>query len=198
MKTSAPCKEGFGHARDGETPARDASDSLLDVRAVAGMLGVSASWVRRHASQLPCVRVGRMVRFDSSLLFWQLQAKMQGGKPLKPERTDMFFRYQRGFVYQKGRKVKVWYGRIRENVRNPDGQIERRHRNIRLRELSERWEKAEGSTMKTTTLHHYKNALRATFFRNSGIGKSPKSTVKISKPSLRKKLASTARALFAA
>jgi integrase len=192
VKTSAPCKEGFGHALNGETPTRDASDSLLDVRAVAGVLGVSASWVRRHASQLPCVRVGRMVRFDSSLLFYQLQAKMQGGKPLKPERTDMFFRYQRGFVYQKGRKVKVWYARIREDVRNPDGQIERRHRNIRLgtldeyptksaarnrlsellkgsppkmemsfRELSERWEKAEGSTMKATTLHHYKNALRA-------------------------------------
>jgi integrase len=30
-----------------------------------------------------------------------------------------------------------------------------------FRELTERWEKAEGSTMKATTLHHYKNALRA-------------------------------------
>jgi len=136
--------------------------------------------------------MGRMVRFDSVLLFLQLQAKMQGGESLKPERTDMFFRYQRGFVYQKGRNVKVWYGRIREDVRDPDGQIERRHRNIRLgtldelptksaarkrlsellkdshpktemsfRDLAERWEKAEGSTIKATTLHHYKNALRA-------------------------------------
>jgi len=136
--------------------------------------------------------MGRMVRFDSVLLFLQLQAKMQGGESLKPERTDMFFRYQRGFVYQKGRNVKVWYGRIREDVRDPDSQIERRHRNIRLgtldelptksaarkrlsellkdshpktemsfRDLAERWEKAEGSTIKATTLHHYKNALRA-------------------------------------
>jgi integrase len=79
-----------------------------------------------------------------------------------------------------------------EDVRHPDGEVERRHRNIRLgtleefptkgaarkhlatllkeappkmemsfRELAERWEKAEGSTMKGTTLHHYKNALRA-------------------------------------
>jgi hypothetical protein len=133
-----------------------------------------------------------MVRFDSALLFRGLQAKMQSGKSLKPERTDMFFRYQRGFVYQKGRNVKVWYGRIREDVRNPNGQIERRHRNVRLgtldeystknaarkrlaellkdsppkmemtfRDLAERWERAEGSTMKATTLHHYKNALRA-------------------------------------
>jgi integrase len=133
-----------------------------------------------------------MVRFDSSLLFGELRTKMQSGKPLKPERTDMFFRYQRGFVYQKGRSVKVWYGRVREDFRKPDGEVERRHRNIRLgtldelptksaarkhlakllkdsppkmemtfRELTERWEKAEGSTIKGTTLHHYKNALRA-------------------------------------
>jgi integrase len=168
------------------------SKALLDVRATADLLGVSTSWVRRHVAELPCVRVGRMVRFDSSLLFSQLQAKIKSGKSLKPERTDMFFRYQRGFVYQKGRNVKVWYGRIREDVRNSDGQIERRHRNMRLgtldelptksaarkrlsellkdsppktemnfRELAERWERAEGSTIKATTLHHYKNALRA-------------------------------------
>ncbi len=30
-----------------------------------------------------------------------------------------------------------------------------------FKELAERWEKAEGSTLKTTTLRHYKNALRA-------------------------------------
>lgn len=81
--------------------------------------------------------MGRLIRFDSVLLFRQLQAKILGGKSLKPERADMFFRYQRGFVYQKGRNVKVWYGRIREDVRNPDGQIERRHRNIRLGTLDE-------------------------------------------------------------
>jgi integrase len=133
-----------------------------------------------------------LIRFDEELLSRQLSARIESGKPLKPERTDMFFRYQRGFVYQKGRKVKVWYGRIREDVRNPDGEAERRHRNIRLgtleelptksaarkhlaellkdsppkmemsfRKLAERWEKAEGSTMKATTLSHYKNALRA-------------------------------------
>ena len=169
-----------------------ASKSLLDVRLAAKVFGVSTSWIRRHITELPAIRVGRFIRFDAELLSEQLRARIEIGKPLRPERTDMFFRYQRGFVYQKGRKAKVWYGVFREDVRNPDGQVERRQRNIRLgtledlpsksaarkrlsellknappktemcfRELAERWEKAEGSTIKATTLHHYKNALRA-------------------------------------
>lgn len=79
--------------------------------------------------------------------------------------------------------MKIWYGMFREDVRNPDGQIERRLRKIRLgtvaelptknaarnllsdilrssststdmsfEELVKRWERAEGSTMKATTL----------------------------------------------
>jgi Phage integrase, N-terminal SAM-like domain len=133
--------------------------------------------------------VGRFIRFDAELLSEQLRARIEIGKSLKPERTDMFFRYQGGFV---GSKARVWYGVSREDVRNPDGQMERRQRNIRLgtlgelptksaarkrlsellknappktemsfQELAKRWEKAEGSTMKATTLHHCKNALRA-------------------------------------
>lgn len=101
-------------------------------------------------------------------------------------------RYQRGYVYQTGKNVKVWYGVYREDVRKPDGTTERRQRNVRLgtfaelptknaarkkladllqsanpstdmelRELAERWERAEGPAMKSTTLNHYKNALRA-------------------------------------
>jgi len=171
---------------------RESSKSLLDVRLAAKVFGVSTSWIRRHVTELPAIRVGRFIRFDADLLSEQLRARIEIGKSLKPERTDMFFRYQRGFVYQKGRKAKVWYGVFREDVRNPDGQIERRQRNIRLgtldelptksaarkrlsellnnappklemsfQELAKRWENAEGSTMKATTLHHYKNALRA-------------------------------------
>jgi len=192
VKASASSERSSASALNAETQSPDVSNSLFDLRTTADLLGVSASWVRRHISELPCVRVGRLIRFDSILLFRQLQAKIQGGKSLKPERTDMFFRYQRGFVYQKGRSVKVWYGVFREDVRNPNGQIERRQRNIRLgtldelpsksaarnrlsellkssppktemsfQELADRWEKAEGSTMKATTLRHYKNALRA-------------------------------------
>ncbi len=104
----------------------------------------------------------------------------------------MLFRYQRGYVYLTGKKVKVWYGMFREDVRTPEGQVRRRQRHVRLgtrgelptrsaarsrlaelfrsstpttemnfRELVERWQKAVGPTMKTTTLRHYRNALRA-------------------------------------
>lgn len=170
----------------------DLPNSLLSVRAAADLLGVSTSWVRRHAPELPCARVGRLIRFDALLLSEQLRARIESGKSLKPERTPMLSRYQRGYLYQTGKKLKVWYGMYGKDVRKPDGQIERRQRHIRLgtlaelptksaarnrlsellktspakpdmsfQELVERWEKAEGSTMKPTTLRHHKNTLRA-------------------------------------
>ena len=104
----------------------------------------------------------------------------------------MLFRYQRGFVYLSGKNLKVWYGMFREDVRMPDGEIERRQRNVRLgtlaelptknaarsrlsellqgsisttemsfQELASRWEKAEGPSMKQSTLAHYHHALSA-------------------------------------
>lgn len=164
----------------------------LDIRAVADVLDVSTSWVRRHLAEIPHERLGRLIRFDPALLSQRLQETMRGGKSLKPERTPMPSRYQRGYVYLSGRKKKVWYGMFREDIRTPDGQIERRQRKIRLgslaelptknaarerladllrasattidmsvRELAERWERAEGPTMKPTTLGHYRNALNA-------------------------------------
>ena len=192
MKSSAFSETSSAWVLDGKTQSPDTSNSLLDVRAAADLLGVSTSWVRRHIPELPCVRVGRLIRFDAVLLFRQVQEKIQSGKSLKPERTFMLSRYQRGYVYQLGTKLKVWYGMFREDVRKPDGQIERRQRNMRLgtlaelptksaarsrlsellktspakldmsfQELVERWEKAEGSTMKATMLRHHKNTLRA-------------------------------------
>lgn len=42
------------------------TDRLLDAKEVAARLGVSESWVREAArtGALPCVRLGRYVRFD--------------------------------------------------------------------------------------------------------------------------------------
>lgn len=105
---------------------------------------------------------------------------------------NMLCRYQRGSVYQKGRRLKTWYGVFREDVRDSQGQVKRRQRKVRLgtlaelptknaarnrlteflkssssgtdmsfHELVERWQKAEGATLKPTTLSHYQNALRA-------------------------------------
>jgi len=81
--------------------------------------------------------VGRLIRFDALLLSEQPRAKIESGKSSKPERTLMLSRYQRGYLYQTGKKLKVWYGMYREDVRKPDGQIERRQHHIRLGTLAE-------------------------------------------------------------
>ena len=91
---------------------------------------------------------------------------------------------------------------FREDIRTPDGQIDRRQRKIRLgsltelptknaarnklveflrssdatvdmtfQELTERWTKAEGPTMKPTPLAHYQNALRAYVLPRFGMRK---------------------------
>ncbi len=108
------------------------SPQLVTVEEAAKVLGFSESWVRRHVAELPVVRFGRAIRFDSSLLSREPQGTMADGKSLKPERTPMLSRYQRGYVYQTGSKVKTWYGMFREDVPQPDGRIVRRQRNVRL------------------------------------------------------------------
>jgi Phage integrase, N-terminal SAM-like domain len=165
---------------------------LLDIPAAADLLAVSTCWVRRHLAEIPHERLGRLIRFDPVLLSRWLKERMQGGKSLKPERAPMPSRYQRGSVYQTGKRKKIWYGMFSEDICTPDGQIERRQRKIRLgslaelptknaarerlsdmlrastttidvtfQELTERWEQAEGPTLKSTTLGHYRNALKA-------------------------------------
>lgn len=110
---------------------------LLTTSEAASFLNVSESWVRRHSVELPVVRLGRAVRFDSSLLSPPIQGRMPSGKPLEPERKQMLSRYQRGYVYQTGSKLKTWYGMFREDVPQPDGGVVRRQRNVRLGTLAE-------------------------------------------------------------
>src|SRR5258708_16183399 len=105
------------------------SQQYMTVAEVAKRLGVSQSWVRRHKAELPVVRCGRLVRFDSLLLSQHIQATMPSGKPLKPRRTQMFNRNQRGRVHNLGKK-KVRYGMYREDVKTPTGQNERPHTQI--------------------------------------------------------------------
>jgi hypothetical protein len=54
---------------------REASKSLLDVRLAAKVFGVSTSWIRRHITELPTIRVGRFIRFDAELLSEQLRGQ---------------------------------------------------------------------------------------------------------------------------
>jgi len=109
---------------------------LLTAPEVAQRLGVSESWVRRHASELPIVPVGRLIRFDGSLISERFNGTLSAGKSLKPERAIMPSRFQRGYVFQKGKKLKTWYGVYREDVRTPAG-ITRVQRKVRLGTLAE-------------------------------------------------------------
>jgi integrase len=114
-------------------------NSLLDVKETAEMLNVSVSWVRRHVSELPSVRVGRLVRFDPQLLSLKFQGTKKTGNRLKSERiVPMFRRYQTGSVIQRGKKgQRMWYGIFRQDVPQPDGDVRRKQVFVRLGPVSE-------------------------------------------------------------
>ena len=180
------------YADSGSSPPSTPENRLLTVVEAAHFLGVSESWVRRHQHELPVVRTGRLVRFDSVLMQRRFCGKEVTGSRLKTGENMSLQRYQDGHVYKRGKEKKVWYGMYREDIRTPDGRTIRRQRNVRLgtmaelptknaakqklsdfmnksspstemtfEELAERWQRAEGPTMKASTLHHYQNALRA-------------------------------------
>lgn len=52
---------------------------LLNVKQLAGALGVKASWVYQRTAEgsIPCVRVGRYVRFDLARVMRWLAAEQQ-------------------------------------------------------------------------------------------------------------------------
>jgi integrase len=119
---------------------REPAAALLTVIETATLLNVSESWVRRHAHELPCVRLGGHLRFDRALLLRQIERKLSSGSPLKPERGSAMIqprRYQQGYVFKTGKKVKTWYGMYREDVRRADGTLMRRQRKVRLGTLAE-------------------------------------------------------------
>jgi hypothetical protein len=94
--------------------------TVLSVQETASFLGVSASWVRRHLAELPVVPMpGRLVRIDSA----KIQGTMMDGKSLKPQEPTMVNRFQRGRVYERGKK-KMWYGRFRLETLDAKGERE--------------------------------------------------------------------------
>jgi len=99
---------------------------------------VSTSWIRRHAAELPHLRLGRLVRFDSQLLTAKFRIQFTAGKPLpEPERnviSPMKARWQQGSVY---RSNGMWYGRYRADERDADGNLRRRCVRVRLGAISE-------------------------------------------------------------
>jgi integrase len=122
--------------------ARRVDGLLLDVRETADLLGVSESWVRRHTTELPVVRVGRLIKFDRPSLHRQFQVKPSAGNRMEQKGDASMFqaaktRYQTGRVYKKGKKVVKWYGQFREDQIGADGKLFRVQKNICLGSLSE-------------------------------------------------------------
>jgi excisionase family DNA binding protein len=114
----------------------------MDVNEAAHVLGVSESWVRRHVSELPAVRVGRLVRFDRPSLLRQFQVKSDSGNRMKQKGENLMFqakmtRYQSGRVYKKGKKEVKWYGQFREDQLDADGKLFRVQKNVCLGTVGE-------------------------------------------------------------
>jgi integrase len=109
----------LGHNSDAAAPQERGSlpegdGSLMTVAEAASFLHVSQSWVRRHISELPAGRYGRVIRIDGD----RLKRTIEAGKSLRPERAIMPRRYQRGSVFFDN-KSKQWKGRYRLDM--PDG-----------------------------------------------------------------------------
>jgi integrase len=103
---------------------------LLTIRETAAYLHVSESWARRHISELPVTRLGRMIRIDPE----GLERIIQDGKSLEPEtRKNMVpRRWQKGFVRQRGLN---WSGIYRVDVQTENG-IERKPKEVVLGPIS--------------------------------------------------------------
>ena len=169
----------------------DDDKPLMTVAKAATFLNCSESWVRRHLTELPHTRRGRLIRIDGQ----QVKSRIEDRKSLEPTRRLMpNNRYQRGGVYLRGKRKDTWYGTYR--IDTPEG---RQPLNIRLgtkRELATKsaarerlneliaemnkpdapppiaksmrysdmaakWEKSEGPALGESTMDHYSNALRA-------------------------------------
>jgi len=175
------------HCRSGAL--LDTTTPLWDLKQAAEYLGVSESWVRRHLSELPHSRHGRLIRFDPD----ELKRRVADRKSPEPKEPIMVNRYQRGGVYVRGKK-KMWYGTFRLDTpqgRRPVnmplgttkelptkaaarkklaekidemtklGVIPPSTKAIKFSELVDRWKESEGKGMGDSTLAHYNNALRA-------------------------------------
>jgi excisionase family DNA binding protein len=67
----------------GDDPVISLAEPLLDCGAAAELLNVRVSWVRDAArvGQLPCLRVGRHLRFTRSMLEGWLAGQLHGSQP---------------------------------------------------------------------------------------------------------------------
>jgi excisionase family DNA binding protein len=160
---------------------------LWNIKQVAEYLRVSASFVRRHLSELPYTRHGRLIRFDSD----NLKTTIAAGKSSKPESEKLMVsrRYQEGSVMPRG---KWWIGMYRADAQNGRKQVKvklglrsemtRNAAKTKLRsiiggdatprssapkvamsfaDVVTKWKEIRGPSYKTSTFNNYVNTLRA-------------------------------------
>jgi integrase len=95
------------------------SQSLWDIKQAADYFHVSESWIRRHLSELPHSRHGRLIRFDPE----GLKRTVVDRKSLEPKEPIMVNRFQRGSWKVRGKK-KMVYGRFRLETLDAKGERE--------------------------------------------------------------------------
>lgn len=161
--------------------------ALWDIKQAAEYLNVSESWIRRHLSELPFSRHGRLIRIDGD----KLKTTIAAGKSLKPESEKLMVsrRYQEGSVMPRG---KWWIGMYRVDTQNGRKQVKvrlglrsemmRNAARTRLRsiivgdtrrrssapeiamsfaDVVTKWKEVRGPSYKTSTFNNYVNTLRA-------------------------------------
>jgi hypothetical protein len=67
----------------GPSPASEPAGGLVTAPAMARFLNVHESWVRSQARAglIPCIRVGRFVRFDPGVVTRAIEARPEASKP---------------------------------------------------------------------------------------------------------------------
>lgn len=123
---------------------------LLTVAEVCRAFGVSRDWVYKHANHdesncLPCVHLGRLVRFKRHEVTRYIEARQKGPSGASLIATDRIARakerrkhqmarkrFQKGHVRIRRTKNPYWEGFYWEDLRFEDGRIVRKQRTLNL------------------------------------------------------------------
>ncbi|MCI0721721.1 MAG: tyrosine-type recombinase/integrase [Acidobacteria bacterium] len=134
--------------------AQSAARTLLGVKGLCALFGVSKDWVYRRTQAaapdpLPCVRFGKLIRFDEKEVgeFIESHRRASGGRLgatggvarviQRRYRVLTRKRFQNGYVRLRGKHDPYWEGFFREDILLADGQIVRKRRSKNLGRLAE-------------------------------------------------------------
>ena len=126
---------------EGEAPQTVEHEQLLTVGQVCSAFCVSRDWVYKHANgnsldHLPCVRIGRLLRFKFSDVCKYIEARPKGPSGASLAATDGIARakerrksrmarkrFQKGYVRVRKTRNPYWEGFYWEDLRFEDGRV---------------------------------------------------------------------------